>query len=75
MIFMVFFNTIAVSAIASLIDLDSLARLLTFLKDFIANLSPVTRQIIQGVIPTAVLSFWTSSMPFMLYCNIDLYHF
>ena len=68
MFFMVFFNTLAVSAIASLIDLESLGRIIPGLKDVIDGLSPVTRQFIQGVIPTAVLAFWTSCLPSLLFC-------
>ncbi len=69
MFFMVFFNSIAVSAIASLIDLKSLAEIIPGLKSIIESISPVTLQFIQGVIPVAVLVIWTSTLPTFLFCN------
>lgn len=75
MFLMVFFNTIVVSTIASLIDLDTLSILIPFFKDIILNMSPNIRQIIQGVIPTAVLALWTSLMPLMLYCKQFIINF
>lgn len=64
--FLVFFNTIIVSAISSLFDLDSIAKIFPVLQDVINGLSPVTRQFIQGVVPTSVLTLWTSTLPSLL---------
>jgi hypothetical protein len=80
MFFMVFFNTIAVSAIASLIDLESLSRIIPVLKELLDSISPVTRQFIQGVIPTAILALWTSGLPSLLsgrirYINVSSFSF
>jgi hypothetical protein len=69
MFFMVFFTSIAVSAIASLIDLKSLAEIIPGLKNIIESISPVSLQFIQGVIPVAVLVIWTSTLPTFLFCN------
>lgn len=55
LLFMVFYNTIAVSAISSLFDLDSIAKIFPVFREVIDGLSPVTKQFIQGVVPTAVL--------------------
>lgn len=63
---MIFFNTIIVTAISSLFDLDSISKIFPVFKEMIESLSPVTRQFIQGVVPTAVLSLWTSSLPSLL---------
>ncbi|KAJ3085002.1 hypothetical protein HK102_000404, partial [Quaeritorhiza haematococci] len=64
--FMIFFNTVIVSAIASFINLESLALWIPGLKDVIDQMDPVVKQFVQGVIPTAVLAFWTSSLPSLL---------
>lgn len=66
---MVFFSLVAVSAIASLFDLKSIKRIFPALSSFIDSLPDFARRFIEGVIATAILSLWNSSLPSLLLCK------
>jgi Calcium-dependent channel, 7TM region, putative phosphate len=73
LVVIVFFNTLVISAITTLVNIDSLAKIIPGFGVIIAQLSPIARQIVQGAIPVVVLAIWTAMMPVMLFCMIEFW--
>jgi Cytosolic domain of 10TM putative phosphate transporter/Calcium-dependent channel, 7TM region, putative phosphate len=63
---LVFFSFFVVSSIAGLIDLRQLAKIFPVIGEIIDQIPDAQLQFIQGVIPTVLLSSWTSLLPSVL---------
>nr|KAJ3423210.1 hypothetical protein HK105_000364 [Polyrhizophydium stewartii] len=70
---LVFFSTFIVSSIAGLIDLGQLAVYVPVLGAILKDIPDTWIQFIQGVIPAALLTLWTSSLPsvLLILCQIQ----
>jgi hypothetical protein len=66
MFVLTFFSSVVVSAIAAVIDLETLVKIFPILTELFSRLTKAQVDFIQGVIPTALVSGWNSLLPTVL---------